>query len=456
MKKTTRAALYERVSHEEAAKKGYSLEAQREDLIDYAKKKGYKIVDHYVDAGITARKNMNKRNEFQRLLDDVEAGKIDTIIFIKLDRWFRNISHYYKIQEILEENNVEWECSQEEFTTKTREGRLKINLFLMIAQDEADRTSERIKFVFDHKVKNGYAISGTQPFGYCVFTDDEGKKTVIKDKEVEEIVEHYIDTYELCCSKRKAMDETNEKFDVNFSYNTYQGIINKEQYIGSYRGNPNYCPPYMTAERQKHLQWIQANHSVKKNTQRTYVFSGLLICPKCGRKLAGNWYRSDRAKKDQLFYRCNLNKKDQQCTFSQLVSQLQVEKYLIANLKDEIEKHQVKAEIAAKNNNVIDVKKKRAKIQQEMDRLNNIYQKGNMTEEKYDREFADLKEKMEALEYIEQPKPINTDSIKELMEGDFEALYITLSQEEKQFLWRSVIEKIIIDSDRNITDIVFK
>ena len=81
----------------------------------------------------------------------MRAGKIDIVVFTKLDRWFRNIAEYYKVQEVLETHNVNWKTIHEDYDTSTASGRLKINIMLSVAQDEADRTSERIKAVFDSK-----------------------------------------------------------------------------------------------------------------------------------------------------------------------------------------------------------------------------------------------------------------------------------------------------------------
>ena len=104
----TRVALYVRVSTEEQKINGLSLDAQREALEKHAKEKGYRIVDIYADEGITARKQLSKRKELQRLLSDVKNDKIDLILVTKLDRWFRNIKDYYTVQDILEAHNCNW------------------------------------------------------------------------------------------------------------------------------------------------------------------------------------------------------------------------------------------------------------------------------------------------------------------------------------------------------------
>ncbi|MDE6902194.1 MAG: recombinase family protein, partial [Lachnospiraceae bacterium] len=105
---TTRLACYPRVSTEEQKLRGLSIEAQTEALQAWADRNGIKDVTFYNDAGNSARKPYNKRPAMLRLLSDVRAGRIDLIIFTKLDRWFRNIAEYYKVQEILERHNVVW------------------------------------------------------------------------------------------------------------------------------------------------------------------------------------------------------------------------------------------------------------------------------------------------------------------------------------------------------------
>ena len=146
-----------------------------------------------MDAGISARKPATKRPELQRLLNDVRAGLVDVILFTKLDRWFRNIAEYYKVQEVLEKHHVNWRTIQEDYDTSTASGRLKINIMLRVAQDEADRTGERIKAVFESKLMRNEPISGKVPLGYKI----ENKRLVIEPEKadiVRDIFRYYIST----------------------------------------------------------------------------------------------------------------------------------------------------------------------------------------------------------------------------------------------------------------------
>ena len=95
--KPLRCALYIRVSTAEQMVHGKSLEAQREYLEQYAKEQNMTVAGVYADEGKTARKELKKRRAIHALLEDVKAGRIDRILFWRLDRWFRNLSDFYKV-----------------------------------------------------------------------------------------------------------------------------------------------------------------------------------------------------------------------------------------------------------------------------------------------------------------------------------------------------------------------
>ena len=131
-----RVALYIRVSGEEQKIKGLSLEAQQERLETYAKEHGWIITGTYIDAAKTARKNLHKRTEFQRMMESVKRNEVDILLFARLDRWFRSVADYYKVMEILQAHNCNWKTTDEEYDTTTANGRLYINVKLSIAQND--------------------------------------------------------------------------------------------------------------------------------------------------------------------------------------------------------------------------------------------------------------------------------------------------------------------------------
>ena len=72
MPQKIRCAIYDRVSTDLQVEKGLSLDTQKELLTEYALSHGYEIVDYYVDEGLTARKKLQNRKDFQRLLNDIQ------------------------------------------------------------------------------------------------------------------------------------------------------------------------------------------------------------------------------------------------------------------------------------------------------------------------------------------------------------------------------------------------
>ena len=96
--------LYLRVCTDDQVREGFSLPEQRNLLEDFCDYKEYEIKDYYEDAGISA-KTGNKRPEFDRLMDDLKQGRINTIIALKLDRISRSIYDCENIMKTLEKYN---------------------------------------------------------------------------------------------------------------------------------------------------------------------------------------------------------------------------------------------------------------------------------------------------------------------------------------------------------------
>ena len=220
---STRVAAYPRVSTEEQKRHGLSIEAQTEALQAWADQHHLKISRFYNDAGNSARKPYHKRPAMVELLADVEAGKVDLIIFTKLDRWFRNVGEYYKVQEILDAHHVAWKAIHEDYDTTTASGRLKINIMLSVAQDEADRCSERIKAVFAAKRERLEPVTGHVPFGYKI----EGKR-IVKDPDLEAAVDLFFSSFLQLRSVEKSRSAVQAQFGVSLSYQLADAMLRKE------------------------------------------------------------------------------------------------------------------------------------------------------------------------------------------------------------------------------------
>lgn len=324
-----RAALYIRVSHEEQAMHGYSLQAQENRLVTYAAEKHYIIVDIYRDEGISARSRPGRRKEFGRMIHDIQHKKIDIIIFIKLDRWFRNVSDYYTYQAILDEYHVDWETTEEEYNTSTAQGRLYLNIKLSIAQNESDTTSERIRFVFADKKKRGEIISGKLPLGYtCRY------KHIVPDEATAPIVRHLFQHYLDTGSIRSTVCLLANVYDITRSYTSLTKLLRNTKYIGTCYGIENYMEPivpkdlfYAVQEKLTNTPLTNAHSPAAPH----YLFTGLLTCPECGHKLIG----LTRHYKDTtyIYYQCrNAVTNPHQCHNTALYKEPLLESAILANL----------------------------------------------------------------------------------------------------------------------------
>lgn len=464
MEKILRCAIYIRVSTWEQATYGKSLRAQKECLEDYAARHNMKVIGVYADEGQTARKELKKRKAIHALLADVKADKVDVILFWRMDRWFRSVGDFYKVQDILDAHNVRWiDVGEPNINMETRDGRLSLNLALAIGQNEVDTTSERIKFTVANTIKNGGMVWGYKNlgFGYTVETKD-GKSRIIKDPETEHMVEEFYRYLFACKNKQATVKHMQETFDIPFSYSMLRTMCSSELYAGIYRGNENYCPSYITKEQLQQLLAISRNYVRSAPSGRIYLFTGLIRCPICSQKLVGTGCRSvinrkTGEKRTYIYYRCNRAIIDRICTYRHRVSQNLIEEYLLNNVQAEYDRYLLRCRVSAKERKKAAAKRSPEKIRQEMDRLNLLFQKGRIQDDYYESEYRRLEQELkDACVIIEIPEtPHIPEHLSTVLSDDFQSIYQALSPENRQILWRNTIRQIYLTEDHQVDHIDF-
>jgi len=394
-----RVALYARVSTEEQALHGLSIDAQIAALDEWAKDKT--VVDHYIDLGISARKPISKRPELQRLLRDVEEGKIDLVAFTKLDRWTRNIREYYKCQDILEAHGVSWVTIFERYGTNDAQSRLLTNLMLSISQDEADRTSERIKAVFDQKRKKGLATSGSAPFGLKI---EEG--LYVPGDDAEEVKRLFNDYLNLRSVSQLVKT-------TPFTYHGLRRMLTNPHYVDA-----GVIDEDTFGRVQKVLEERSQRHV---RTDRVYLFSGLAVCPYCGRKLSScmvNGYK---------YYRCQKHLEGK-CE-GKYVSERKMEKYLLHKIMPAVEGYNLRIQKEKKKD--VDV----GRLKEKQNRLTDLYLNDLIDREKYEKEFTDLRVKIENATL--EAAPIDPVSVKTILDA-----YNSLADGGKRIFWSRVLKSV--------------
>lgn len=139
----------------------------------------------FIDKGFSG-KNTN-RPEFQRMIDQVKAGKIKKIVVYRIDRFSRSIADFGSIWEILKEHNVEFVSINEKFDTSTPIGRAMLYIVMSFAQLERETIAERIKDNYYARLQNGSWVGGPAPYGFTISKEKSNGKMVSILKQTEEI-----------------------------------------------------------------------------------------------------------------------------------------------------------------------------------------------------------------------------------------------------------------------------
>ena len=444
-----RAGLYERVSTDEQAKYGYSIKAQIDALNEHCQENKMKVVDHYTDDGVSGGKAAFRRPQMSRLLEDVKAKKIDIILFTRLDRWFRNVKEYFRVQEILDEHGVEWRAIWEDYDTTTASGRMAITIFLAIAQNEREKGAERITAVLENKRKNREACFGGNavPFGYMKQRDEDGIMRLVKNPETQQPCQEFWDILIGYNNLNKAIRHMTNVWGIKKDWKSWKRITQSDFYCGVHRGVADYCEPYVS---QDEFLKFQERDTIKRTPSGSiYLFRGLMRCPDCGNKLCGCTTRKPYGVyKD---YRCGA--RGAACSNQSNIAERQIEKQLLSRLDDlladeiaRVELEQAKPKPQPKNN--LKALKERQR------RLTVAYMAGNIPDDEYLRDDAELKALIAKAESEAPPEPRDIAPLKDLLETDFRSIYETLNDEEKQQFWQRLIKEIRLEN-KKIVEVIF-
>jgi DNA invertase Pin-like site-specific DNA recombinase len=166
-----RCAIYTRKSSEEGLEQGFnSLDAQREACEAYIasqKSEGWIVLPQMYDDGGISGGTMD-RPALQRLLADVAAGRVVTVVVYKVDRLTRSLGDFAKIVEVFDAASVSFVSVTQSFNTTTSMGRLTLNMLLSFAQFEREVTGERIRDKIAASKAKGMWMGGRPPLGYEV------------------------------------------------------------------------------------------------------------------------------------------------------------------------------------------------------------------------------------------------------------------------------------------------
>ena len=332
-----KTAIYIRVSTEDQAREGYSLEVQREYLESFAMREGYEVFKIYSDDGISAYST--RRPALQQLLADAKAKRFELVLVHKIDRFSRNLKDLLMLVDELSSYGVGFKSATEPFDTTTSAGKLMFQQLGSFAEFERNRIAERVFPGMIKGVQQGnWQGARFAPFGY---TYNKAKKLLeIEEREaniVKLIYTMYISgksTHAIAAylDKKEYKTRTGKQFYNKFicdilKNQIYTGKIvwNKKHYDKNQKTKKHYKyirndpskiliaqgrhKPIIDDEDFADVQTLLANKTRTwrpRAKNQEYLLTGLITCAKCNHRYTGvSSISNHRLNRKKRWYRCS-------------------------------------------------------------------------------------------------------------------------------------------------------
>lgn len=335
--KKLRAVFYARVSTEEERQLN-ALEKQVQENRDVIAQNGWELVDEYVDEGKTGT-TVQRRNEYQRLLDDMPAGKFDIIVIKSQDRLQRNTKDWYIFVDRLVTNNLQLYFYLENQFFKPNEDSLLTGIKAILAEEYSRDLSKKINNANNRrleKAKRGEAVSvygSSKCYGYSLVNG----KNIINEAEAEVvrlIYKLYLEGYGGRMIRRELTARGITNHDgKEMNEVTILNILKNERYIGTLVTNkshqdfitkktvknppsewvrvPNAVPAIVSVEEFESVAKILDSHRIEAGTEKRgrtlgknvgkNLLSGKIFCGNCG----SVYWRKTRADNGEITWICS-------------------------------------------------------------------------------------------------------------------------------------------------------
>lgn len=220
---------YARVSTEEQAQSGVSLEDQEHKIRLYGEFQELDLLGVAVDAGVSA-KDLN-RDGIQSVLKQIRGKKIDVLVVTKLDRLTRNVRDLLDLIDLTEKYDVALVSLHETLDTKTAVGRMVIKIIASVAEMEREQVGERTRAAIQHKKSKGEKTGGKVPYGFDVIEqgarpDGTPIKVLVPNEQEQVLLQWMREAKESGKSFAQIADELNAA-----GHKTKEGSTWRRQYI---------------------------------------------------------------------------------------------------------------------------------------------------------------------------------------------------------------------------------
>lgn len=409
-----RVAIYARVSTEEQAEHGYSIDAQLDTLKNFCKMQQKVIVNEYVDRGVSG-KSMEGRFELKRLLRDAKNGEFDEVIVWKINRLARKTIDLLKIVDTLNKHNVSFRSFSENFETQTPMGKFALQMMGAVGKLERNTIVDNVKMGMKQRARTG-RWNGRAVLGYKS-VDVAGREKKSKETRLEivpdeaAIIRKIFELYASGKGLRAIANQLNHeghktKKGNPFSTIAIKDIITNPIFAGKIRYNrfenwnekrrkcKNNEPIIVDGDHEaiisealwEKVQMLQKSKS--KIAPRTfdgqYTLTGLIRCPEYGAPMVAN--RTKNRLKDgthviRRYYSCsNFRNKGTAVCHANSVQADYAEKHVSDRIKKAILNPNILKDIVANINNwkvnkVKPLRNELKSIEKNLDRINTRQQK---------------------------------------------------------------------------------
>lgn len=482
-----KVALYVRVSTDEQADEGFSINGQIKTLEEFCEKNSYEIVKVYKDEGLSG-KSLD-RPSLKELLKECESNQFDMVMVWKINRLSRKQLDFLTVVEHLENHNISLFSYSENIDASTPAGKAMLQMMGSFAELERNMIVENVKMGMTQRAREG-KWNGGSILGYS----SKNKKLVIVENE-SNLVRYIFDLYISGKGYKAIANQLNHegyktKRNVNFSINSIRTIITNPIYAGFIRFNQvenwnekrrkgknnNFIfvegehKPIITKEIWEKTKRIleQKSHKPTKTFTGHFPLTTLLRCPKCGQGMIGHKIKkSQNSKEYYRYYQCgNFHYKGSAVCDSNLLKADEVEQFVFSRLEEVTSKPNILKSIVEKINLKIGALKEPIRNRQKyiLERYNNvenninkflvfIEKSPNPPESilakiiELDKEKKALLEEKEQLEYeLNKPiiKEVSLEQVQSIL-SNFSKILPNVSPEKQKDLLHSIINKITVN-----------
>ena len=418
---------------------GYSLDAQRDKLRKYAAYEDMVIAGEYSDEGFSG-KNIQGRQEFQRMLSDIQSCKDDVsyVLVFKLSRFGRNAADVLNSLQLMQDFGVNLICVEDGIDSSKDAGKLMISVLSAVAEIERENIRTQTMAGREQKAREGKWNGGFAPYGYKL----ENGELQIAEDEVEVIrviYDRYIHTSDGVAGVAKYLNRNGyvKKLRQNntipgFSRNFVQDVLDNPVYMGKIAYGRRRTEKKQGTRNEMHVveqaefpvyagqheaiiseeDWNLAQEKRKQNSfkrekvnnpDHAHILSGILKCPCCGKGMYGNIAKAhSKDKKTRYYYYCKntVTATGHECSFRLNLEQTEINKSVAKIISAMVHKPRFVEAIKEKIGSAVDtaemenqVEVLRSQLKQaaaSKNRLERQMDTLDVTDAHYDRKIEDL------------------------------------------------------------------